>query len=300
MSNVPGPADPTTTTFGQYGYCTSYPTSPSWTSRAPYVGIEGTLIQGNTAAIYVIDQGTKRLIPASGLFNSCGYQWVDISKIDQAAVDSISSGSNVALPCPGTLVKTSDSGTVWAISGGWKVQLMGSGLLTWCYPDAGVVTVTHTQLDPLPYYQMFGPPCPYVRHLWYDKALLNGTLVTTGGAVYVIEGGTKRLIPSSTLFESCGYLWPDIVTLSDPNALSAIPLGVNVTFRPCPFTLDVLGPGYPVWAVDTFQKRSVAGAGVIDWCGFFWSNVIQVSQTELNNLGNGNPLYSPPCPYDRQ
>jgi len=306
LSNIPGPVF--SQSFSYYGFsvensgqCASHPNDPSpyWASRAPYVGIEGTLVQGSTASVYVIDQGAKRPITSIGMFTSCGYQSADISKLDQATVNAIPTGTAVSLPCPGTLAKTSGASTVWVISGGWKRALAGAGLLAWCYPDASVVTVTTSQINSVPTgNQLYGPPCPYVRHLWYDRALLNGTLVKGSDfAVYVLEGGTRRPIPSSALFESCGYLWPTIVTISN-QARDAIPLGTPLGGRPCPHTLDVAT--VTVYVVENFLKRPVAGAGVIDWCGYFWTNVITVTQAELNSIGTGAPLAAPPCPYARQ
>lgn len=297
MSNIPGPGDSQTSTFGQYGYCGSNP-SPYWTSRAPYAGIEGTLVKAGGASVYIIDHGQKRGI-SGAVFTTC-YQWADISVIDQATLDSLPPGPNVTtLPCPGTLVKTAASGTVWVVSSGWKRPLAGAGLLTWCYPGAGIVTVTQSQLDSVPTgFTLYGPPCPYIRHSWYDTAAINGALVKgSGGTVYVLEAGTRRTIPSGALFESCGYLWPTIVTISD-QALNAIPLGITLSGRPCPYTMDVVGAG-TVYVIENFQKRALAGAGLIDWCGYFWSNLISISQQEMNSIGTGSTLYSPPCPYGR-
>jgi hypothetical protein len=57
----------------------------------------------------------------------------------------------------------------------------------------------------------------------------------SGSTIYVIEKGKKRAIASAGAFEACGYIWAEIVTVSD-GALNAVPSGSTLYAPPCPYT----------------------------------------------------------------
>lgn len=53
-------------------------------------------------------------------------------------------------------------------------------------------------------------------------------------AAYVISRGLKRPIASAQAFEGCGYVWSEIVTVSD-TALNQISTGNPLNAPPCPY-----------------------------------------------------------------
>lgn len=52
--------------------------------------------------------------------------------------------------------------------------------------------------------------------------------------MYVISRGLKRAIGSIEAFEGCGYVWSEIVTVSD-TALNQVSTGSPLNAPPCPY-----------------------------------------------------------------
>jgi len=81
----------------------------------------GTLLKGDTAAVFVISSGGRRLIPNEATFEALGYRWEDIQQISNEALKSIP--EYTALPAyqtsyrEGDLLKASGS-LVYVINGG--------------------------------------------------------------------------------------------------------------------------------------------------------------------------------------
>jgi hypothetical protein len=305
MSGVPGPVS--ANSFGHYGYsafnsgnCGSGPNDPSpyWASRPPYVGIEGSLLKGTASAdIFVLDQGSKRKIASSGLFTSCGYQWADVAVVPQTVADSIPPGTAVSVkPCPYTLVKTTSSNDVFVIEQGKRRKIAGSSVLTWCgYGAITIVTSSDLTGNTTPGPDLTRPPCPYTRTPWFDQSILNGALVKRASSpdVFVIDIGGRRYL-SASMFATCGYSGLTVLTISD-QAFNAMPQGSTVTSPPCPHTLHLISG--PIYVIENGMKRQIMSTDAMDWCGYFWKNVVTPTPTSIPTAPG---VYNPPCPYARR
>ena len=141
--------------------------------------------------------------------------------------------------------------------------------------------------------------------LWEGRPLLDaigtGMLVRSPqGAIYVMQSGAKRHIPSPGLMASCGYGWDAVVTYSAAT-VAAIPDGTSLSAPPCPMpsfsngTLLWTADG-AMWAVQSGQRRWIAGPSVFGACGYLPGNVDRIADTTVFALPRGPDLSSPPCP----
>ena len=63
--------------------------------------LDGTLLQGSTPAIYVMEAAEKRLIGSDGVFTACGYASGNVNVIADSALQGIPDGPALtATPCP--------------------------------------------------------------------------------------------------------------------------------------------------------------------------------------------------------
>lgn len=132
-------------------------------------------------------------------------------------------------------------------------------------------------------------------------ATIEGALVSFGGPeVYIISGGKKRWVTSSTVFNNCGYHWDEIMQLPS-SASGLIPNGGNLSSGPpCPYTLVAVPGTSPVYLIfGNSTKRWVSTSTVFNGCKYVWGDIVSVTQTSLNSLYTGDPLNGPPCPYVR-
>jgi N-acetylmuramoyl-L-alanine amidase len=124
-----------------------------------------------------------------------------------------------------------------------------------------------------------------------DSALLQGS----GPAVYVLQGGLRRLIPNAFTFEARGFRWGKVNRIPD-SLLNTFPLG-----RPL---LDVLaggnllkGSGPAVYVMQGGARRWITGAAVMSSCGYGWDAIYGLPDSLLFAIPETHSLYGPPCPH---
>lgn len=157
-------------------------------------------------AVYLIENGTRRVFRNADIFLSHGYQWKDVKTVKKLA--AVSLGDPVDYPVvPGMLVKGS----------GPKVYLIADGQRRWITSEQVFVGLSY--------------PWSSIRVL-FDSTLkgifegapisqaqvhVDGTLIRYAGnpKVYVVEGGQKRWIPSDEIFRQRGYRSENILALPD-------------------------------------------------------------------------------------
>jgi hypothetical protein len=198
-----------------------------------------TLVRvGSTDPVYVIwGSYFKRHITSPAAFNACGYDWGDIVSV--SSVSGFTSTSDVnGPPCPytrdpwyhearmeGTLIQGSGD-PVYILSGGQKRHISSASVLNACgYKRNDIVAVPDSTLSLIPTgSSITGPPCPYT--------LIRGT--SDPDPVYVMTQTLKHHITSRSVFDGCGYIWGEIVTLSDA-LINSVNTGASENAPPCPY-----------------------------------------------------------------
>lgn len=114
----------------------------------------------------------------------------------------------------------------------------------------------------------------------------NGTLVKgSGPAVFLIEAGRKRVIPSPSVLTS-QYKWSEVVATTDI-ALGRYPDGSPVGYREGSL---VRTPNGTVWVVSDGKRRGFTSAEAFIGLGYKWSNVVDVSWAEAQVHAEGVPI----------
>ena len=190
--------------------------------------------------VFTIENGVKRPLASVTDFNNCGYDSNQIVEVTLEEVESLPAGPILkALPCTyvrtpgyhkalieGALIQGSGA-TVAILEGGKKRSLTSEAVFNACiYRWTDIITVSEGAFS--------------------DPDLAWGPAVTAGacphvvarssvGTLYVISKGTKRPIESMAVFNACGYILGDILSVND-SALSTLPTGPILARLPCPFT----------------------------------------------------------------
>jgi hypothetical protein len=125
--------------------------------------------------------------------------------------------------------------------------------------------------------------------------LPDDTLLADSGAIYVMSGGLKRLIPNRVTFEALGFGSKDVVTVPD-SLPPTIPTGKPL--------LNVLADGNllkgsdsAVYVMEDGVKRQVKSSAVMDACGYGWDAVYTIADARLERIPNGARLSGAPCPH---
>lgn len=117
----------------------------------------------------------------------------------------------------------------------------------------------------------------------------DGTVIKgTGSAVYLMENGMRRGIPTAGIFES-RFRWSEIVEVPDLEAW-ALSEGPAVGYRDGSL---IETPGGTVWFVSEGKRRGFTHADVFESLGYSWSNIRAVSWPEANLHPEGVPIVVP-------
>lgn len=246
----------------------SVPSAPP-VSVPPKTVAPGTLVkEAGKPAVYLMENGKRRVFRNGDIFLSHGYQWKDVATVKKLTA---SVGDPVDYPVVnGLLVKGS----------GPKVYLVAAGKRRWIttekvfvglgYPWSSIRVIFDSTLNGL----VEGEPISSA----YGH--VDGTLIKYTGnpKIYVVEGGKRRWISSEDVFRRRGYRWENILVIPDTFAYTD---GADLTGEPAapgvPGSGQVLGVATLVF-VSTLSPGS-AGDEVLTLQellaehGFFPSNV---------------------------
>jgi hypothetical protein len=160
------------------------------------------LAKGSSPQVYLMDRGRKNPIPNPDIFVNWGFRWQDIVTLSDAFINSRPTGPTLKRIAKGS------SPQVYLMDQGQKKPIPDQATFTrWGFRWQDLVVVSDSFLS---YY-------PLGKTL---KKLAKGS----SPAVYYIEAGKKRLIPSAKIFNRLGFRWQDIVVCSD-QFLFYYPLG---------------------------------------------------------------------------
>ena len=163
------------------------------------------LIRSPNGEIYLLIDDTRRKIADSEVFRTIGFnpeEVIDASWVDVKAYkpgDPITNGS--AYPT-GALLQDTETGGVYWVIGGEKFPIWDAVFLKTKFSQYQIIKTNKTELDQY----RTGDPV-----LFDDGEILKSS---NSPAVYIISEGKKRPIARGEVFESLGYKWENVITVS--------------------------------------------------------------------------------------
>ena len=238
----------------------------------------GTLViyQGK---VYLLEEGKKRWVTTLATFNSYGFRWDRVEAISQAEFDQYLDGSAVPLRArPGTLITGSD-GRVYVtdlIGGVYQKRWITSpeSFLKFGFHWEDINHISDSEVRDN---YTDGPTVTSA-----DTTRPNGALLSYQGRIYLLEEGKRRWVKSPTVFNSLGFRWDRVHTVS-VTELAQYADGVDLWARPG--TL-IKGSGAQVYVTDliggVYQKRWITSPVLFNHMGLHWSDIYVISDSELN------------------
>ena len=108
-----------------------------------------------------------------------------------------------------------------------------------------------------------------------DRTLVKGS----GPKVYIIMNGKACWIPSRFIFESMGFGWNSILTISDSDLKSK---------QKAP--LLVKGSGNKVYKIEADKRRWIVNPEVFNRLGLDWKTIVSISDISLNRIPEASPI----------
>lgn len=165
----------------------------------------GTLIKGTNPEVYLVDsRGEKHHITSVENFLALGYNFNSVHALTDGDLASYTTGTALTNShADGALIKYASSPTVYLVEGGTKRPIVAASIFEGRgYRWEDVATVSDSII--------------YTDGTTVSNRL-SGTLVKYGSdpSVYVLDGTSKRAIPSLELFTAKGYSFGNVVTIPD-------------------------------------------------------------------------------------
>ncbi len=249
--------------------------SASWLRLSRHQGVALGSDLGGTASVTQVTANTSGLAPGR--------------HTAQITIDSpLTAGAPRVVPVVvdnypnGTLLKGAGP-AVYVMNGGLRRHIPnGFTFAANGYDWSRVINVSDSMLASVP----LGNP---LRDAKGDGNLYRGS----GPAVWVTQGGTRRLIASATVLSNCGYGSDAIRTVSDA-VLNSLATGPLLSAAPCPLPALpdgalIRGSGAPeVYVIRGGYKRHIPNLLTFSGLGFRWGNldVVPASFAALVPAGN--------------
>ncbi len=172
------------------------PNGPALTFR------EGSLV-ANSSTVFVIENEQKRPVASPQVFLSNGYSWGNVWSVADSQLAGISTGALLGSSdrvLDGSVAYADGTG-VFLIENGKKRPVPDPFTYLTQYTWNDVVKVPRSQLNAIPTGSQLLPR--------------EGTIVADSGAVYYIEGTTKRPFASPQAYTGLGLSWDRVQTPGD-------------------------------------------------------------------------------------
>jgi hypothetical protein len=243
----------------------------SFLEGKPMLYPSGTLIQGNSATVFLIEGEQKRKFTSANLFDILEYKWNDILKISNEELSFYSIGSPLLYP-DGNLIREKGGSTVWLIENKKKKEISSGQLLNhlnYCWTK--IIEISQEELNAYP----TGKPALYQ----------NGTLLRAenSGTVYLIEDNQKKEIKSLKIFESRNYRWQDVIIVSEKE-INLYLLGAFLKYPGG--TLIKRERGTKIYVVKNGKGEWIKSAEEFKSAGYKWENIIELSDVEFEKYLN--------------
>ncbi|MBT6691524.1 hypothetical protein HOB10_04295 [Candidatus Parcubacteria bacterium] len=172
---------------------------------APIQHINFSVLQTPNGDKYLIDGLQKRLITSDEAFRQLGFNPAEIVEVSDDELDSLDDGADLeegnASPLQ-EIMQDMTIGSIYYVKDGNKWSVIDMDILELNHPGVAPKEVTTKTLEQFEYMGAL--------------KLTDGTLIKKDldKDVYVVSAGERRLIPDGNTFETLGYQWGNVVTVS--------------------------------------------------------------------------------------
>lgn len=235
---------------------------------------DGALVKSFTRdRVYLTEKNKRRPIFSEKLFKLKKFKWSDIKLLSDRDLAIYSLGAPITYP-NGFLV----SGTgpeIYLIKNNKRRHISSATLFNQAgFKWEDIIRISQLELLAHPLGEKF---------LFVDGTLIKGLSPT----VYLAEGGFKKIIFSTHLFQKRGFRWQDIVTLADEE-LKEYPNGEPVLYLDN--TLIKEDGLHQIYLVKNQKKHWIKTLKTFLDLGYKWGDVIGLSSEEMSHYVVGSVI----------
>ncbi len=221
--------------------------------------------------IFVYPTASGELIPA---MNAEGLrEGIKDAKYIATLKELIAKEEAKMLHLNGTLIKADNAPEIYLLEDSKKRHIPSWSVFASQFNLRAVVIIISSEVNSYP----LGDPLPYQE----------GTLfrVKDSPAVYVVENGKKRHLPTPEIFESMGYNWGAVIMAEDNNLADLHPTGEPISpIAAHPDGTLVKTASLPeVYLLEKGKKRHIPAPSIFSSRFIFWDRIVFVSPSELDS-----------------
>ncbi len=173
---------------------------------------EGAILKGSAPEVYILSSDQLHRFPSGEVYLSQGHTWSQIVEISDLELIRYAVGAPVSYNVhfrDGHVIQGSGPDIFYVDDGAKSVYLTWSQFLAWGtvlgYTPASIVSVSDLELSLIP----AGPDMEFFP--FAEGTILKGS----GPDVYILQNDELHRFPTAEIFVSHGYLWPEIIEISD-------------------------------------------------------------------------------------
>jgi micrococcal nuclease len=234
---------------------------------------DGIIVKAvNNPKVYYIENNTKRPIESPNMLTS-QFRWQDLIEVSPVELDAISLGAPMTFR-DGSLL--SNNGTVYIVSNS-RVRPITSpqAFLSKGYKWNNIIPVSNAELS----LHSKGDNLKETDN-YPDGSLL----LAPGGAVYKLESGLRRYIPSPLIFDS-RYKWEYLIPVSQ-SIIESYPKGSDEYYPNGLLISSATG----VFLMQNNQRLPITSPAVFESYGFKWGQIRRATDYELSIIPEGNAI----------
>lgn len=212
---------------------------------------DGELVKGSKDAVYLISKGKACWIPNESVFSLLGLNWNKVKKVSEKDLAKIPKG---------WIIVKGKNEPLFIINNGFACKIANASMLTTLGLDNNSIwSVPDEKLNKLPQRQL----------------LVKGN----DASVYLIYNSKACWISSESVLKALGYEMKMVIQIPDKEMIQ-MPKS----------QLLLRGSGDKIYRIENDKRRWINNAVLFSRLGYDWNSVLTVSDAQLKNIPEGEPL----------
>lgn len=212
---------------------------------------DGELVKGSKNAVYLISKGKACWIPNESVFNLLSLNWNKVKKV---------SDKDLAKMPKGWIIVKGRNEPLFIINNGFACKITNASMLK-------VLGLDNNSI--------WGVPDEKLNKLPQSQLLVKGN----DNSVYLIYNSKACWIPSESILKALGYEMKMVIQIPDKEMIQ-MPKA----------QLLLKGSGDKIYRIENDKRRWINNAVLFARLGYDWNSVLAVSDTQLKNIPEGEPL----------
>ena len=212
---------------------------------------DGELVKGSKDAVYLISKGKACWISNESVFNLLNLNWKKVKKVSDKDLAKVSKG---------WIIVKGRNEPLYIIVSGSACKITDVAMLKSLGLDNNSIwNVTDEKLSKLP----------------QRPLLVKGS----DASVYLIYNSKACWIPSESIFKALGFEIKMVIQISDKEMIQ-MPKS----------QLLLRGSGDKIYRIENDKRRWINNAVLFSRLGYDWNSVLTVSEAQLKNIPEGEPI----------